>query len=211
MALRTIRAGKGKSQGIEIKTDLQDLAKELRRFGKDSLVKAQVRAVNRGLDRATTTAKTLISRKLNLTSAMTLSGLTKVKAQVNGRGALLLGKGKMLALTKLKGGLNNPKQQQRGVKVAAEAGKKTLLLGHFLARMPSGHVGVFVRARSSGGGGERVPRLPIMERKNPSIAHTLLNDKILLPLLDRFEKSYLQAFEKNMENAIARANRRIKS
>lgn len=211
MALRTIKAFKGKGQGIEIKTDLEDLSRELRRFGKERLNKAQVRAVNRGLDRMTTVAKQGISKKRNLSSGQALAGLTKVKAVPNGRGALLIGKGAMLPLTKLKGGIKNPKQQARGVKVAVEAGKKTLLLGHFLARMPTGHTGVFLRAGSGGSGGERVPRLPIMERKSPSIAHTLLDETVLVPTLERFEQAYIQAFKKNMENAIARANRRIKS
>ena len=62
------------------------------------------------------------------------------------------------------------KQGKGGVTVKVrKAGGRETLKGTFIAKMRSGHVGVFERKLTGGPGSKRVKRLPIRERFGPSL------------------------------------------
>lgn len=211
MALKTIKSYQGKSSVLTIRTDLEDLAKELKRFSKSGLEIATVRSINRGLKRAMTVAKKEVSTRRNLTAAMAKQGLTPIYAKNITTGAAITGKGAMLPLTKLAGGLKNPKQNKRGVNVRVrKGGKKTFIEGAFIARMPSSHIGVFMR-KQVGSGPNREKRLPIQEQKNPSVAHTLLNADVVAAILARYEEAYAKELEGQLSRAVARINQRVRT
>lgn len=193
---------------VEIRSDLKSLQRELRKFGRGGVIKAQTRAMNSAIRPAKTAAKRSIARQRFLSAKQAEAGLTLVFATEQKQVAQIKGKGRMLALTKLKTGLGNPKQQALGVKANTRTGKRTLIRGAFIARMPSGHVGVFVRT-DKGGGPKKVRRLPIQEQRLPSIAHTLTNEETVEAITEKFGAVYPQRLEKQLNAAIRRANKRI--
>ncbi len=209
MALETISVKRSGNTLIVTRTDLKSLTRELKRFGRSGVDKATVRAMNSGIRSAKTAAKRSISKQRFLSAKQAEAGLKVIFATPTRQQVEIRGRGRMLPLTQLKTGVNNPKQQSLGVKVNVAQGRRTLIKGGFIARMPSGHVGVFVR-KHLGGGPERVPRLPIQEQKLPSIAHTLTNDETIKAVQDRYGVVYGNTIIKQLNAAIRRANARIR-
>lgn len=210
MALETVRVSGGRNSVLTISTDLKALQKELKKFGRAGVDKANTRAMNSAVRSGKTAAKRSIARQRFLSSKQAEAGLTLRFATVSRQEVAITGRGRMLPLTQLKTGLSNPKQQALGVKANTGTGKRTLIRGAFVARMPSGHVGVFVRT-TVGGGPKRVPRLPIQEQVLPSIAHTLTNEETVKQVTDRYRGVYFPTLEKQFRAAIRRANDRIKN
>ena len=208
MALEVLAGTSGRNSFIKISSDIKSLEKELKKFGRTGVPKANVRAMNSAVRAARTSAKREVAAKRNLTAATADEGLSVVFATPARMSVQIKGKGRMLALTALKGGVSNPKQQALGVKVRVSRGRRTLIRGAFIARMRSGHVGVFQRTRV--GGGERVPRLPIQEDVLPSIAHTLVDPEVRVPVLKRYGEVWEKTIDKQYRAAIRRANARIK-
>ena len=209
MALETIRTVRGgRNSLVEVRTDIRQLERELKRFGRTGVPKAQTRAMNSAIRRGKTAAKRSIARQRFLSAKQAEAGLSTRFATETNMVTAITGRGRMLPLTKLKTGVSNPRQQALGVKANTRTGKRTLIGGAFIARMPSGHIGVFVRS-ATGGGPRRVPRLPIQELRLPSIAHTLTNEETV----DAITEVYGEVYEKQLFNqlnaAIRRANARL--
>lgn len=194
---------------MEIKSDIRALARELKRFGKEGVSKANFRAMNSAVRSAKVIAKRQIGAKRNLSAKQAEAGLTIVFATETRPTVAIKGRGRMLALTALKQGVSGPKQFPLGTKATVARGKRTLIKGAFIARMPSGHIGVFVRTKT-GGGPRRTPRLPIQEQVVPSIAHTLVEPDVVEAIIDRYRAVYIPRLSKQLSSAIRRANDRIK-
>ena len=209
MALEQIVVAGSKESAITISTDLKQLAKELKRFGSKGVPKANRRAMNSAVRKAKTTAKRQLAIKRNLSAKQAESGLTIVFATEARASVAIKGRGSMLPLTALKQGVSGPKQFPLGTKATVARGKRTLIKGAFIARMPSGHIGVFVRTKI-GGGPRREPRLPIQEQVLPSIAHTLVEPDVVDAILKQYRETYTPTLQKQLSAAIRRANERIK-
>lgn len=205
MALETIR----RSGALIIQSDIRSLSRELKKFGLDKVDKANTRAMNSGIRQAKTAAKRSISRQRFLSAKQAEAGLTLKFATPTRQDVQIKGRGQMLPLTKLKTGVSNPKQQSLGTKVNVRQGKRVLIKGAFVARMPSGHVGVFLRS-TVGGGPRRVHRLPIQEQKLPSIAHTLTNEETVDAVIDRYGEVYPKILRQQLTAAIRRSNMKIR-
>lgn len=197
---------------IKIQSDFPDLTRELaKRYGKKAggvIALSTSRGMNSGIRPAKTVAKREIARKRNLSAKRADAGLEIVFSTPDRQEVQIRARGRMIPLTRLKGGLGNPKQQSLGVKVTATRGMRALVAGAFLARGRAGWQ-VFQRARI-GGGPKREGRLPIQALRNPSIAHTLPLPEVTDPTVERYNGAYSNAFEKQLSNAIRRTNRKVK-
>lgn len=88
------------------------------------------------------------------------------------------------------------RQLLAGVSVAVKKGIRKIIPQHFIAKMKSGHKGVFVRAKF-GTGNNRVHRLPIEEKFAKGAGH-LITKKIF----NKIEKFVEQKFPKLLEHEI---------
>lgn len=207
----SLSAARGTNRNFRIFSDIAFLQRELRdQFGKRAggqLTLANTRAMNSAIRPSKTAAKREIARARNLPPKRVDSRLQIVPATADRQTVMLKGRGFMIPLTRLKGGESNPKQFSRGVKVTAERGKRTLVEKAFLAKGRQG-LQVFQRSRI-GGGPKRESRLPIQALTVPSIAHTLVEETTVAKVLERYEEAYVNAYGKQLRNAIRRAQKRI--
>ncbi|MGE4193077.1 MAG: phage tail protein [Pseudodesulfovibrio sp.] len=140
----------------------EDLIKAVEGFGRQGRA-AIVQAVNRVATGARTDAVTLIRQHLMLKAKAVRSGLSVTKAKVSdypSPRAILTGRGKR-GIPLMNYPVRPSKIGGRKPKVGVSAqikrhGARKTVRGSFVARMKSGHVGVF--KRNSG-----APRLPIRE------------------------------------------------
>lgn len=209
-----LRAIQKSLKSIQIKSDFPSLERELRTSygtsarGRSEIAKATTRGMNSGIRPAKTVSKRKISDKRNLPAKRVDAGLELQFATTENQTVAIRARGRMIPLTQLKGGLSNPKQLSKGVKVSATRGKRTLIEGAFIARGKRG-MQVFQRAKI-GGGPKRHKRLPIQALTVPSIPHTLLLDEVREPTIERFNGAWSNAYEKQLSASIRRANARIK-
>lgn len=83
----------------------------------------------------------------------------------------------------------------KGIKVMIHRGQRKVMQGAFIARMPSGHVGVFMRA-ADGRIGPRSRRTTIEEKFSPSPLRMLENAEIL----DKLDDFTQDTYDRNMEH-----------
>ena len=123
--------------------------------------KVVTRALNKTARGARTDAVTLIRQELNLKAKDIRSGLSVRRATWGKPTATLVAKGKHgVPLIKFGPRPSKPeaRKPEKGVSVQIKKrGGRPTFKGSFVARMKSGHVGVFTRARKGS------PRLPIKE------------------------------------------------
>lgn len=173
----------GGKDGFQVKifANLQAQKKNLARFSRVGVRRAEFRALNKTLGKTNTLLKRDISKSYNLAQKEFKGGLTTIKANQQRLTAAIQGTGKRIPIIKVKGG---KKQTPLGVRINTGGGSK-VLRGHFLATMASGHTGVFRRkdrarhkkAKSLTTGEATTHGLGITERKFPSIAHMVSNKK----------------------------------
>ena len=176
-----IKSGNG---DVEVWSDIQSLRKQLKRFSGDGINRANMRALNRAANKTRTRTVSLLSKAFNI-KAGDLKPFVKVSPRATlrkGTVAIMGRSTRPLGIHKFAKGAK--KQGVLGVRFNAGGGSKT----HphtFIARMPSGHVGIFVRktrrrtrrdVRVSPTTGKKYrTHLSIRELTYPSVAHMITN------------------------------------
>ena len=180
--LGTINMG---AANVEIWSDISGLKKQLKRFNKVGVDRANMRAINRAANKTKTLTGRLLSKEFNIKVGDIKQFLfISPRASARKSEVAIAGKSAMLGIFKYAKGTK--RQGPLGVKFNSGGGMK--LHPHtFLARMPSGHSGVFVRSDKRGGKrvadisrttGKRIlKQLPIRELTYPSVAHMITNVK----------------------------------
>ncbi len=129
------------------------------------------KAIAAALNRAAEGGRTDVSRKAreryHVKSKDITSTIRLTKAAPDNLSAIVLSSGRPLALTKFKVTPSKPPQKKRTNPIIARVvkGEGGQIRGAFVARMQSGHVGVFHRAGQS--------RYPIIQRYGPSVPQML--------------------------------------
>ena len=146
--------------------------------------RAAALALNRTANTVRSTAVKSIAADMGIKQKAVRKGLFKIKrATVSRLRAEVPGSSKRIPVIDL-----GARQTGQGITYQHGRQRKTIL-GAFIARMRSGHTGVFKR--------RGIKRLPIDERKGPSIGFVLLNRQIQRALRDvvsnRFPKEFHQA------------------
>lgn len=111
-------------------------------------------------------------------------------------------------------------QTRRGVTIAVNAGKRTLLQGAFLAKMKSGHEGIFLRALSNqlgpvtksqakrGMTRRRVGRLPIEEAFSTRVSD-VFQDADFIPFIQAgTQEKFSQSFDRLLPLELGKLARR---
>jgi len=160
---------------ISIFSNIEAQKKNLARFSRIGVLRATYRALNKTGGKANTILKRDISKSYNLAQSEFKGGMSVIKAGPSFLNFGIRGSGKQIPIIKVKGA---KKQGPLGVRINTGSGSK-VLRGHFIAKMPSGHIGVFRRkdsavhkpAKNLTTGVSQTHALGITERKFPSIAH----------------------------------------
>ena len=144
---------------FEIRVDDKSLKKLEKTLA--GIPRAMPRVMSRGLNRTATQARTLTSRCLSKRTGLKVGAVRKstkiYKATYSRWRAAIAMNNRKIPLIRFKA-----KQTKKGVTYKDYATRMRTLITHaFIAVMPSGHRGVFLR--------ETVKRLPITEQKGPSL------------------------------------------
>lgn len=166
---------------ITIFSNIEAQKKNLLRFTAIGVERATYRALNKAGAKANTVLKRDISKSYNLAQKEFAANLKQIKGGPGRLQYQIRGTGRQIPIIKVKGA---KKQTPLGVRINTGSGAR-VLRGHFIATMPSGHTGVFIRKS----GAKHKPRrnlttgklqyhaLGITERKFPSIAHMVSNNE----------------------------------
>ena len=176
---------------INIKTNVNQFIKTEIKQWNDTVKRATIAAENKAAAQGLTFAKKTIREDYNIKASDLSKVMKKTKADKRGRVASIIATGKAIALAKFRA-----RQTKKGVGVTVKKGKRKLLPGHFVAIMPSGHKGVFIRKEMSGG--KKAARLPIKERFGPGAATLLgsrkVQGRVIIFIRQKFPKLYEDAF-----------------
>ena len=168
---------------LEIWSDIKILKKQMRGFSRKGIARANMRALNRTAAKTKTQTGRLLSKEYNI-KVGDLRPFLKVspKATLTKETVAIMGRSHALGVFRYAKG----KKRQGPLGVRFNTGGGSKVHPHtFLARMPSGHHGVFVRTHKKGL--KRVPdisrstgkpiqvQLPIRELTYPSVAHMVTN------------------------------------
>ena len=166
-----------------IKSNSSQIAKLLRKAARDN-PRAAALALNRTANTVRSAAVKSIAADIGVKQKIVRKGLFKIKrATVSRLTAEIPATGKRIPVIDLSA-------RQTGQGVTYQHGRqRETIIGAFIARMRSGHTGVFKRRGTT--------RLPIDERFGPSIGFVLLNRQIQRTLRtvvsDRFPKEFHRA------------------
>ena len=161
---------------LAIEVDNKMVLKALKAYPKKA-ERASVRALNR----AGKSGKSLLTRKIAKNMGLTVGDISRAisvrRATPTLFCVILRASLKRIPLFKF-----GAKATKRGVSYRAGS-KRTKLAGAFIARMPTGHTGVFKRRLAVG-------RLPITELLGPSIGHVFLkySDEAIARAQEQFPK-----------------------
>lgn len=167
---------------FEVLSDIRTLEKQVRAFGERGVTSAHYRALNRSANKSKTETKRILAAKYNIKSG-DIAKFLDVNPKASPRGLTVAIRGRSSKLSIYKYAKGAKRQTPRGVRFNSGGGSK--VHPHtFIATMPSGHTGIFVKSR---GESRREPRvnkagkrylseLPIRELEYPSVGHMLVND-----------------------------------
>lgn len=180
----------------QIKGDYKELAELTRGISaaEPALKKATVSALNKTIVSTRAFAIKLITRDYRVKAASVRRELTIIRAHLKYMVARIIGEGspgiplyqfaptpkRVPSTRRLKSGGYTPKG---GVKVMVTRGHRKMVRGAFIARMPSGHVGLFRRAED-GRWGRSSGRQVIEELYGPSPLRLLDQDRYQRPVDD---------------------------
>lgn len=194
-----VKLSKPHSQ-IDIWSDMPDMAKQLKKAPM-RMNSAMAAAMNSSAIPARAEAAKLIGKRIIIKSSDAKKRIRILRASRNNLRVSLKGAGRMLSFFDTN--KSPPSQKHDGTAVNKPHGGKRSTIKHaFIATMPGGHKGVFVRR--SGKGRARVKphyaELPIREKLKPSVAHTLTNKDIA----PQITGAYRAVFKKRLGQQIAR-------
>ena len=197
---------------LSVKADIKQATKQLNAIEKSVIPKATVMALNKTLTGARTDAKRTISKSAGVKQKEIKNDFVLMKATSSKRVAVLIGRGRPLALSKF-----SVRQTKKGVSARLPGRKRTMIEGAFIATMPSGHRGVYMRAgkrrgarrtvKSGRNTGKRYrPQLPIKEFFVTSVPVEMRKD----PIMRVIRKAALGRFRTELPRAINRKLARYK-
>ncbi|WP_338847917.1 phage tail protein [Massilia sp. W12] len=163
---------------VDVKGSMQAVLADIGRVRRDVVDKAVPRTLNKVIAQAKTAASREIRAAGYKLKASTIKGaLSTRKASAVQLTAVLTASGKPIPLIQY-----NARQVADGVSVDVKNGRK-IIKHAFIAVMPNGHKGVFVRVgkkhkKVTRNGKTRWTGLPIQELFGPSVPNGLVNKKV---------------------------------
>lgn len=169
-------------------------AEELLKNIPNGVSKAIVNAINRAAEGARTDAVKKIRERYYVKSKDIREIIQITKATYENQAAIIRAKGSPLALSKFKIIPSKPPQKRRKKPVIARVvrGEGGPISDAFVAKMESGHIGVFKRAGES--------RLPIIQLYGPSVPQMLGHKSVT----EYVEEKAKERLEERLEHEIER-------
>ena len=169
---------------------------QLTRDLRNDFVKAQARGLNRTAAAARTQTVREVSADLRIRQKMVRAATSVTRAQPQKLQASIRVSGKRIPIHEF-----NARQTRKGVTYRSRSGRKLILHG-FIARMPSGHTGVFKRfgnkVKMTRGRFQGQRRQPIVELLGPSIPKVFtrarIQKSIRRVITQRLDREIDQAF-----------------
>jgi hypothetical protein len=192
---------------IDFKVDNRRVENALSQLASDLQDKAIMRAVNKTADAAkTATSREIRAQGYNIKAAAISKSLHIRRATRHDLEAVIEVTGKPIPLINY-----GARQVGRGVSVQVKNGRK-IIPGAFIATMPNGHRGVFVRV---GKGHKKVMRggravwsgLPIRELWGPSIPTAAANEAVQSALASTIRDKYARLLAHEIRFILLSANR----
>ncbi|WP_319403150.1 phage tail protein [uncultured Anaeromusa sp.] len=165
----------------------------IKRFPR-AIPRAAASAINRSAETARTEAVRGVRNEYVIQSKRIRETISIEKASSSNLSAFVRSKGRPRALTYFKVNPKNiPKRKQRRLKAQVKhSSGGGMIKGAFLARMKSGHLGVFNRLGKD--------RFPIVQRYGPSVPQMLENENVQ----NHVEARSAEMLEKRMEHELSR-------
>lgn len=142
---------------VDIRSDVARLTRNLEAFEREAIPKALSRSLNRTAEQARTQASREIRTHYYVSARAISRAIKIIRAREREPTAAVEGTGPPLPLVAF-----GARPTKRGVSVAVKRGHRKLIRGAFIARMKSGHLGVFGRGEYVGG--KFIPRLKRLRR-----------------------------------------------
>ena len=212
---------------LTIESEIKDVTKSLKRWQKVALPKSTRQAMNKTITAVRSVAVKAIAKDLRIKQKAVRAATRKKPAKGNTIWLLVasvIAYGGWIPLIQYKA-----RQTRRGVTHAASRGKgRKLIPGAFIARMPSGHRGVYLRQGGSNmgrGPRRRVksgasmgkyyrPSLPIRELWGGHIPRSMLGPYVMESIdsmaYRRFQKEFHRALTWNIEKVRVKSTGLIK-
>jgi len=180
---------------LDITFDYREVERALNAMERKQLPLATTRAINKTAKQAHTVAVKETAKDIRLPQKDVRAKFKLLKATRRHRVARIIATGKRVPLTRFNA--KQLKQLKRGGVTYKGKGGRKKIPGAFIARMPSGHVGVFTRQSKK--------RLPIYEKFGPSIPHVFLETTRA-----KAAKQARRVWKKNMEHELRFALQRAR-
>lgn len=170
---------------VDVRTDVNALVLTLRDLKQQTIDGATVRALNRTATTVRAEAARLIREEYNLKVGTIKDQIRIERATRQRLAAKVIASGRPIPLIEF-----SPNQTRDGVTVKVKQSRK-LIRHAFIATMPSGHQGVYIRR---GFGNDRAPRLPIDQLFSISLPVAFTRKQILKALVDVVRRRFPEAF-----------------
>jgi hypothetical protein len=177
--------------GFTIKLDTLGLDDAIQNLGKEE-IRARVRALNRTIATANTEARRAIAEDTSLPQNVIAKSLAIRRATFDRPEAVLEATGRRIPLYEF--------TRQR--KLRGRPTGRGAIPGAFIARMKSGHIGIFRRvgkSRSRRGLPSPAPGLPITELFGPSLPRVFTNEKIMGALISNAKDNLLKNYRHEVQ------------
>lgn len=174
-------------------------AEELLKNIPDGVLKAVVNAINRAAESARTEAVRKVRERYYVKAKDVRETIRIIKATYENQAAVIYAKGSPLTLSKFRITPSKPSTKRRKKPIIARVvrGEGGPIPGAFVARMQSGHIGVFKRAGKT--------RLPIQELYGPSVPQMLGHESVT----EYVEEKAKEKLEERLEHEINRLLRGV--
>lgn len=171
-------------------------AEELLKNIPDGVSKAIVNAINRAAEGARTDAVKKARERYHVKAKDIRKTIEIERATYENQAAIVRAEGSPLALSKFKITPSKPPQKRRKKPVIARVirGEGGPIPGAFVARMKSGHIGVFKRAGKS--------RLPITQLFGPSVPQMLGYETVTAFVEERAQERLEQRLEYEIDRLL---------
>lgn len=211
MALRKVAEIKIGGEQVDVLADIETAKRQIRGFKNLGISTAVYRAANKSASKARTLMIRLAADKYAF-KVGTIRPLIYVspKATLTRHTVAITGRGARIPMIKTKG---TPRQAVRGASFNSGSGKR--VHPHtFIATMPSGHKGIYVRSNSSSRRVNRISKatgkgyqseLPIRELTQPSPAHMVTNKDLAEQVFKAFTIDYPVQLRRQLDYAVKRS------
>jgi hypothetical protein len=184
---------------VDVRGSMDRIIADMERMKREAVGPATVATLNKVADQVKTAAsRSMRDAGYNLKVSDIKKGLTTYRATAGNLTAKVVASGKPIPLIKYAA-----RQTGKGVSVNVLHGRK-LINGAFIATMPSGHIGVYVRQgkqhkKVMKNGRTVWSALPIKELFGPSVPDGLANKAVQEAMQQLIEEKFPQIFEQQMK------------